>query len=85
MKSRGAFLDLAEVAARISAQLKKEGSAVSDGLVLRILHLETQFMSMVNLTRPGSTDREQGGHLYREGCWVVERTARTEPQQEEVR
>jgi len=83
MKSGPAFLDLNETARWISTQLEKEGSTVSDRLVLQILHLETQFMTMVNLTQPGSTDRMQGGHIHRQACWVLEPTAQSEADQQD--
>ena len=78
MKSGPAYLDLNEAARRIHAQLEKQGSTVSDGLVLRILGLETQFMTMVNLTERGGTDRMQGDHIHRQACWVLEPSAQSE-------
>lgn len=78
MKSGVSFMDIAEAAVWIAAQLEKEGVAVGDDLVLRILNRETAFLLIVGLARPGSEDRAQGGHLYRKGCWVLTPGAETE-------
>lgn len=85
MKSRPAFLDLNETARWISTQLEKEGSTVSDRLVLRILGLETAFLAMVGLARAGDENSVQSGHMLRESCWVLELSAQAEPQRKEVR
>lgn len=83
MNSGPAYLDLNEATRWMHAQLEKQGLTVSDKLVLRILHLETQFMTMVNLTQPGSTDRMQGGHIHRQACWVLEPTVQSEADQQD--
>lgn len=83
MKSGPAYLDLNEATRWMHAQLEKQGFTVSDKLVLRILHLETQFMTMVNLTQPGSTDRMQGGHIHRQACWVLDPNAQSEADQQD--
>ena len=77
MKSGPAFLDLNETASWISTQLEKEGSTVSDRLVLRILGLETAFMEMVGLARTGDKNSAQAGYILRQRYWVVEPNART--------
>jgi len=75
VKSRGAFLDLAEAAAWISAELRKEGVAVGDDVVLRILNRETAFLAMVGLARAGDQDSAQADYILRGRYWVVEPNA----------
>lgn len=82
MKSRPSYLDVNESARWIHAQLQKQGLTVSEALVLRILHLESRFMTMVNLTGPARRDGVQSGHLYRQACWVLDPSAQVEADQD---
>lgn len=90
MRSRAAFLDLPETAIWISTQLQKEGLIIADDVVLRILNRETGFLAMVGLARAGDENGPQGGHVFREACWVLKPSAETavdqevEPELEEV-
>jgi len=82
VKSGPSYLDVNESARWIQAQLQKQGLTVSEALVLRILHLESRFMTMVNLTEPPRKDGIQSGHLYRQACWVLDPSAQVEGDQE---
>jgi len=70
-------MDIDEAARWISAELRKEGVAVGDDVVLRILNRETAFLAMVGLARAGDENGPQAGHIWREPCWVVEPNAQT--------
>ena len=78
MRSGPAFVDLREAARWVTAQLEKEGVAVGDDLVLRILNRETTFLTMVGLGRPGDENNAQAGHTLREACWVLTPGAESE-------
>jgi len=71
VRSGPAFLDLREVARWICERSTDE----SQGLryyeeVLRVLHLETEFMGVVNLLEEPRPYEWQRGYVYRVGCWV---------------
>jgi len=78
MRSGPAFLDLTEAARWITAQLAKEGVAVGDDLVLRILNRETAFLTMVGLARPADENGAESGYVRREACWILKASAESE-------
>lgn len=90
MKSRSAYVDLHEASHWISAQLAKEGVAVTERLVAKILNRETQFLVMTGLARPGDRESVQCGYVHREPFWVAEpkvmaeRDQQIQPQEENV-
>jgi len=90
VKSRVSYLDIPEVSSWIATQLEKEGVAIEDHLVRRILNRETAFLLMVGLARAGDENGPQSGHIFREACWVLKPSAETavdqrvEPELEEV-
>ena len=81
MRSRPAFVDVGEAALWISAELQKEGLAIPDEVVLRILNRETRFLVMVGLARAGDENNPKAGHILREAYWVVDPRAQVEADQ----
>jgi len=82
MKSGPAYLDLDEAARWIATQLEKEGVAIEDHLVLRILNQETAFLAMVGLARAGDENSAQAGHILREAYWVLTPSAESKGDEE---
>lgn len=82
MRSGPAFAHLPEAARWIAAQLEKEGVAIEDHLVLRILNRETAFLEMVALARAGDENSPQSGHILREAYWVLKPTGQSEGDQD---
>jgi len=82
MRSQPAYMDLAETAGWIAAKLEREGIAIADDLVLRILNRETEFLTMVGLARAGDEHSPQSGHILREGHWVLNPSAETKGDEE---
>jgi len=71
MRSGPAFLDLREAATWICQQLtdQPQGSGCYEE-VLRVLHMETEFMAVVGLLKERRPRHWERGYVYRRGCWV---------------
>lgn len=82
MRSGPAFLDLREAARWIWPQVEGELPCLQYEDVVRILHVETEFLRIVGLTEEPRPYPVESGHIYRRGCWVLAPDAESEADRE---